>query len=258
MSNCGPTRIDPIGGLLEYVRTIKPYHTKILESTVEYVQVEPVSVYIAERLFIDIYMTEPQSTQQFDCYGGYGIVWDDISFTTQYDVLDIDNKHYRMILEGDHLDVMLPGTKIKLFNSAAQNNGCYNVYSASYDGANTTIQLMQPIAERKPIGQQYYGYVTLATVGYSDDNYCYPICQDPLDVHAFIIESLKFSWGPEFGNSVTFNDPLVVAIDEIAQAVVATSDGQPLLPSSLDGPALDMATLDENLDTIVALYNQSM
>lgn len=49
-------RTDATAGLIEYVNTIKPYHTKIMEVLAEYVFTEPVDVTILETLCWDITM----------------------------------------------------------------------------------------------------------------------------------------------------------------------------------------------------------
>jgi len=47
-------RLDPAAGLVDYVKEIKPYHTKILDVLVEYVFTEPVNVTIFENWCWDI------------------------------------------------------------------------------------------------------------------------------------------------------------------------------------------------------------
>ena len=46
--------LDPVQGLIEYVEDIKPYHTKVIESLVEYVSQETIHVNLLEDYLLDI------------------------------------------------------------------------------------------------------------------------------------------------------------------------------------------------------------
>ena len=48
--------LDPVQGLIDYVNDVKPYHTKVIESLVEYVGFENVNVSIDERHQLDVHL----------------------------------------------------------------------------------------------------------------------------------------------------------------------------------------------------------
>lgn len=66
-------RIDPTEGLLQYVQSIKPYHSKVLDVFVEYVYTEPMRVSFRERLGLAVGLEEPVYPLVYS--GGYGAVW---------------------------------------------------------------------------------------------------------------------------------------------------------------------------------------
>lgn len=68
-------RIDPTQGLIDYVNTVKPYHSKILDVLVEYVYREQISASIDERWSWNIaFMTRTDQDIVYSC--GYGYRWD--------------------------------------------------------------------------------------------------------------------------------------------------------------------------------------
>jgi len=67
-------RVDPTEGFVQYVQTIKPYHTKILEALVEFVWTEAVNVSVCEAWRWDMVFSRPMPEVVYDC--GYGIIWD--------------------------------------------------------------------------------------------------------------------------------------------------------------------------------------
>lgn len=448
MANCGITRIDPIGGLLQYVQQVKPYHTKVLEAIVKYTHNDLVSVYIPEKVTITTTIYTPECLQTFDCVGSYGVVynsgrqnappmlplrfrlfgfsqgnrfpsgpsdgqyfynlvtqklfqytnasasWNEIitnysvqlptysviSFTappspingeywydlttgllkqwnrsasrwfnvpfpmrqfgpnynvisgtfqfnigtiapvgpvlndfwfdpsvgivgtlyqwdgttwqvipfpindgfldgwinytpgippyerlvtpTPVNIVDINTHKYQLIAEGDITQRPYnyrAGLQINLRNSDPRNNRVYNIYSIQYDTLTDTsiIQLIQPIRVAKPPTQQYAGYIEPSVKGYSEANYCKPVTQDTLDVHAYIVESLTFKWGPEEGEVIRFKDEVIIGMEEQGVAAVPTNDGQTILPQSADGPAADFSGADENVNTVSVFYKQS-
>lgn len=66
-------RIDPTEGLLQYVQTIKPYHSKVLDVFVEYIYSEPCSISMKERLQLEVGLQEFTTPVVYTC--GYGYVW---------------------------------------------------------------------------------------------------------------------------------------------------------------------------------------
>lgn len=67
-------RVDPTEGFVQYVQTVKPYHTKILEVLVEYVWTDQVNVSVCERHNWDMVFTRPQPNVVYDC--NFGVIWD--------------------------------------------------------------------------------------------------------------------------------------------------------------------------------------
>lgn len=67
-------RIDPTQGLVNYVNSVKPYHTKILEVLVEYIYTEQVNVTVTDRLTWNMTITRPDGDVLYLC--GYGYNWD--------------------------------------------------------------------------------------------------------------------------------------------------------------------------------------
>jgi hypothetical protein len=52
--NTGIRTINPVQGLNDYIEDIKPYHTKVIESIVEYNTSEELSVIISDELTIEV------------------------------------------------------------------------------------------------------------------------------------------------------------------------------------------------------------
>lgn len=53
---------DPLEGFIEYVKNVKPYHTKILEIIVEYQYSDIVNITISEKLSMDIHLNFSENT----------------------------------------------------------------------------------------------------------------------------------------------------------------------------------------------------
>lgn len=67
-------RIDPTQGLVDYVNTVKPYHTKVLDVLVEYVYTEKIDTNVKDRWSWVMSFTRPESAVEYSC--GYGYRWD--------------------------------------------------------------------------------------------------------------------------------------------------------------------------------------
>lgn len=72
-------RIDPTEGLVDYVQTVKPYHTKILEVLIEYIFAEDVNVTVTDRWNWNMEFRRPYSDVAYSC--GYGYRWDQFGIT---------------------------------------------------------------------------------------------------------------------------------------------------------------------------------
>lgn len=85
MSNAEAPKVfgtDPTEGFTQYVQSIKPYHTKILEVLVEYIYTEHISVKVAERYNWNIALSNYNIEAISNC--GFGIVWDSWVTTNDY------------------------------------------------------------------------------------------------------------------------------------------------------------------------------
>lgn len=101
---------DPLQGLINYVKDVKPYHTKILDIVLEYVHNEDVDVSIVEEL--DIETTIIRLCNDND---GYGNIWDP---TWPYVVVDAGGlppgSANEIVLPGLHADLFEPGTNFEV------------------------------------------------------------------------------------------------------------------------------------------------
>lgn len=85
MSNAEAPKVfgtDPTEGFTQYVQSIKPYHTKILEVLVEYIYTEHISVKVAERYNWNIALSNYNVEAISNC--GFGVVWDSWVTTNDY------------------------------------------------------------------------------------------------------------------------------------------------------------------------------
>lgn len=80
-------RIDPSEGLVEYIKVVKPYHSKILDVNVEYIYDEPIVSSVRD------------SMPQFNithALGGYGLVWETSGVSTTIQSADPDTSIFRV------------------------------------------------------------------------------------------------------------------------------------------------------------------
>jgi hypothetical protein len=111
-------RIDPTEGLVQYVKAIKPYHTKILDVLVEYVYAEDVNITITDALSWVMEFRRPDVDTVYSC--GYSSVWDPVLTPTTPD----NPLALMTILEAtEAIDAPLPG---------AENSNTFLIESAAY------------------------------------------------------------------------------------------------------------------------------
>jgi len=73
MASSSIKNLDPVQGLIDYIEDIKPYHTKVIESLVEYVGIELIDVTMLEKFLFDIDMVYGSSITPDDCLDdGFG------------------------------------------------------------------------------------------------------------------------------------------------------------------------------------------
>lgn len=102
------TSIDPIQALIDYINDIKPYHSKIVETNVEYVDTDTASTTMVETLAF-AWATPIQNTSTTD-----------------------------VIVQGDETHNLAQGRTITIQGSAG-NDGSYLVISLTFNGSITTI-----------------------------------------------------------------------------------------------------------------------
>lgn len=67
------SKLDPLASLIDYVNTVKPYHSKIYEILLQYVHKENVGVSVAESYQIHTTVVNPESDVNVVCPG---VGWD--------------------------------------------------------------------------------------------------------------------------------------------------------------------------------------
>ncbi|MGZ8924396.1 MAG: hypothetical protein ACXW2E_00800 [Nitrososphaeraceae archaeon] len=86
-SNLILTKNDPTEGFIDYIQSIKPYHTKVLESLVEYFYKESLLVTVAENWNVSISTSRPDIETLTSC--GFGTVWDSQTVAENYPLVRI-------------------------------------------------------------------------------------------------------------------------------------------------------------------------
>lgn len=72
-------RIDPTEGFIQYVETVKPYRSKILDVLVEYVYTDQVNARVTEKWQMEYVFSRPGVDTVYSC--GYGYRWDPTSLS---------------------------------------------------------------------------------------------------------------------------------------------------------------------------------
>lgn len=136
------TTLDPVEGLVQYVLDIKPYHTKIIEVLVEYVQEEIVDVRIVEDPQIEVLINKPSVDPiPFGCSDGYATLpfggpglWPVISpnpNTSFEDYPAINAFTNSFTVPGDLAQDFRPGDQIELITFVEDYSDMYNIVSVS-------------------------------------------------------------------------------------------------------------------------------
>ncbi len=119
---CRATGIDPVGGLVEYVQEIKPYHTKILEVLVEYISTDCIDVTFTEDFELSLGVpadpskwgwTEEEANRMFNDN------W------TNYQINDSGSNYW--IIDGDFVADFEPGTEFLV-----KTDGGFTEYESSF------------------------------------------------------------------------------------------------------------------------------
>jgi hypothetical protein len=113
--------LDPVQGLVDYVLEIKPYHTKIVEVLVEYIQIEPIDVTITENIQMCVNLGIP-----------------DLDTKYSYTIIGVDTIANIFTIAGDQLLSLHVGQVMEVFRSLINNNR-YTITSLVFDGTNTMV-----------------------------------------------------------------------------------------------------------------------
>jgi len=143
-------RIDPTTGFIDYVKTVKPYHTKILDVSVAYIWTDLIGVTVTEQYDWDMQFVRPDVQTVYDC--GFGTVYDPpFGYAhTQYFLNGVvPGAGGSWTISGNHQDVFFPGSVPGYIFVVGLNNGggngFYTVVSASDVGPNTVITTLERI-----------------------------------------------------------------------------------------------------------------
>lgn len=131
--------IKPIDSLIEYIKDIKPYHTKFLEIIERYNFVECMDVGLSEILKVNVHIANTALCQPtgygiewdekcgfdplsccdlFECIGGYGLIFDNSDILVSTPVLSIDSTIGTITVSGDYRsDIKLQIESIPTANS---------------------------------------------------------------------------------------------------------------------------------------------
>ena len=97
MSTILKTNINPTEGLVEYTKTVKPYHSKILEVNVDYVYTDAVNVTVNDNIKWGMSITLPYAELLRSC--GWGIEWDPIRTTQDYPSVKILRSYGDVVIQ---------------------------------------------------------------------------------------------------------------------------------------------------------------
>lgn len=111
------SRIDPVQGLVDYVLDIKPYHTKIIETLIEYVHTDEINVTIGDVISsFQVDIVRPFPATDLDdvdpCENGYDTGPYDEEFSNGYKILEYDIVNNTFTIAGDHTGEFAAGAQI--------------------------------------------------------------------------------------------------------------------------------------------------
>lgn len=139
-------RTDPTQGFIDYVQTVKPYHSKILEALVEYIWTEPINVTVCDRLNWDMVFSRPRVPTVYDC--GFGVMWDPplpFVHTTFYVNGVVTGLGGSWTIAGNHATKFTVGSLFVVGRNVGGGSGWYTVASAINSGATTVITVIETI-----------------------------------------------------------------------------------------------------------------
>jgi len=127
--------LDPVQGLVDYILEIKPYHTKIVEVLVEYIQVDPINVTVTENIDLCINLGIPNVDSRYI-----------------FPILGVDTIANTFTVSGDQTPSLFVGMVTQVFGSTLNDNK-YTITSTLFDGTNTIIWVSSNIPDTTIDGQ---------------------------------------------------------------------------------------------------------
>lgn len=137
----GTTTIDPVDGLVNYVLEIKPYHTKIVETLIEYIYTDCIEVTLTEEFYLDLGMpshpekwgwTFEEAASYFNCLH--------VPLDDKYPVTGVDFLLNRFFLNTDNFDKLINGTVLNFQDPSGAGNAEYTVDS-SFPSVNDAFEI---------------------------------------------------------------------------------------------------------------------
>lgn len=153
----GLVSIDPIQGLVNYVKDIKPFHTKIFQVLFEYVYMDRVNTTIVDtmQMFIDDNQTYITNVMDPSLQNPGGIPANSFWYNTTNSTLYLRGNYLNpllvigtntMKLAGDYTKLFTIGFTFNISGTGTVNDGDYIVSSITFDGISTIIDtLANPI-----------------------------------------------------------------------------------------------------------------
>jgi hypothetical protein len=141
-------RVDPTEAFITYVQTVKPYHTKILDVSIEYVWNDNIEVDICEKHTIDKHFFTDDVLTTYDC--GFEIVWDLPSYfsTTLFQIVGVITGTpgtASWFIDGNHAISFAPGSLIVVGKNVGNANGFYTITNAVNVGPQTRLDVQEAI-----------------------------------------------------------------------------------------------------------------
>jgi len=127
--------LDPVQGLVDYVLEIKPYHTKIVEVLVEYIQTDPINVTVTEDIDLCINLGYPSIDSRYI-----------------FPIIGVDTIANTFTVSGDQTPSLFVGMITEVFGSTLNDNK-YTITSILFDGVNTVVSVSSNIPDTTIDGQ---------------------------------------------------------------------------------------------------------
>lgn len=156
-------RLDPTQSFIDYVNTVKPYHTKILEVGVEYLWNDDVNVTVLDSSVLDLELLTDDAPTAY--LHGWGSTWDPPTQfqTTVFRIADfVAGSSGSITIEGDHVaDVVIGSRFVTWYDTdTLPSSVVYTVTSVTLVSGNTRLGVAEIVVG--PGLAPWYGLVALA------------------------------------------------------------------------------------------------